>query len=58
MADLIDRIEEVRIRNNTYWMALLRLALDVAPDEAKIILGKIEQADTEITSLLRDLADS
>ncbi len=58
MSDLVDQIEVVRRRNNTFWMDLLRLALEVAPERAKAILGQIEEHDSEVTRLLREIANS
>ena len=46
--DMIDRIQEARERNNKNWMRLVKLALKVAPDEAKAILADIQAVDREI----------
>lgn len=55
-ADLVDRIEEVRRRNNHCWMELLRLALEAEPEKAKAVLQKISHNDSEIQRLLGELA--
>lgn len=57
MADLIDRIEEIRTRNNSVWMNLVRLALEAEPERAKELLRQIEEYDSAVTSLLRELAE-
>lgn len=46
--DMIDRIQEARERNNKNWMRLVKLALRVAPKEAKDILAEIHAVDKEI----------
>lgn len=56
MADLIERIEEVRRQNNSCWMDLLRLALEAEPQRAKAILLNIKRNDSEIQRLLGELA--
>jgi hypothetical protein len=54
--DLIDQIEEARASNNRCWMDLLRLAMDLDPEETKRILAQIEQHDNQIRRLLKALA--
>ena len=44
---IIDEIEKVRSRNNVNWMDILRVAFRHAPDEARIIMGKINSEDKE-----------
>lgn len=47
----IDRIQEIRARNNSLWMGLLRLAVQHAPAEAKALLREITQNDREVSKL-------
>ena len=54
---MIKDIEAIRAKNNKNWMDILRLALEVAPDRAKKILREINQADSEIATLLKKLVD-
>ena len=49
---IIDEIERVRTRNNVNWMDILRVAFRHAPDEARVIMGKINSEDKEIANLL------
>jgi hypothetical protein len=58
MPDLIDRIEEVRGRNNGYWMQLLRIAMEADPDRTRGVLRRIEECDTMITRLLTELGET
>jgi|TARA_B100000676_G_scaffold311337_1_gene380848 hypothetical protein len=54
---IIDEIEKVRSRNNVNWMDILRVAFRHAPDEARIIMGKINSEDKEIANLLEKLGE-
>ena len=55
-AELIDQIEMIRARNNSRWMDLIRLAMRVAPVEAKAILREIHALDGEVRRLTAELA--
>ena len=54
--DILDAIERARAVNNKNWVALLRLAVRVAPLEAKNILKDINEQDRKIGDLLQRLA--
>jgi len=54
---IIDEIEKVRSRNNVNWMDILRVAFRHAPDEARVIMGKINSEDKEIANLLEKLGE-
>jgi len=54
--DLIDAIERIRGENNTRWMELVRLAVRVAPDQAKALLRDIQRLDGEVRRLTQELA--
>lgn len=53
--ELVDRMEAVRAQNNVNWMALVRLALEVAPDRARAIFADIQAKDREIADIIRQL---
>lgn len=55
--DIIDQIEKVRSRNNVNWMDVLRLAFRHAPEEARIVMKKINQEDDQISALLKRLEE-
>jgi hypothetical protein len=57
-AELVDAMERVRVRNNTLWMDIIRLALEVAPERTKTILRDIQANDTAVTILLRNIGES
>ena len=54
---LIDEIESIRTKNNVNWMDLLRLAFKVAPDEAKILVRRINEDDKRISDLFAKLEE-
>lgn len=55
-AELIDQIEAIRARNNTYWMDLVRLAVALAPQRAKALLRQIADGDGQVRRLTKELA--
>lgn len=54
---IIDEIERVRTRNNVNWMDILRVAFRHAPDEARVIMGKINKEDNRISILFKQLSE-
>ena len=54
---IIDEIELVRTRNNVNWMDVLRLAFTHAPDEAKVLMKKIDTEDNRISKLVKQLSE-
>jgi hypothetical protein len=54
--EIIDKIQEIRSRNNVNWMDILRLAFRESPEEARVLMGKVNDYDGEIAALLRQLA--
>ena len=56
--EIIDAIEEVRSKNNINWMNILRLAFKHSPNEARVIVGKINEDDGKISALLKQLSQN
>lgn len=56
--EIIDAIEKVRSKNNINWMNILRLAFKHSPDEARVIVGKINEDDGKISALLKQLSQN
>ena len=56
--EIIDAIEKVRSKNNINWMNILRLAFKHSPDEARVIVGKINEDDGKISVLLKQLSQN
>jgi hypothetical protein len=55
-AALIDQIEAIRARNNTHWMDLVRLAVELAPDRAKALLRQIAACDADVRRLTQEIS--
>ena len=56
--DIINDIQEIRSKNNTHWMDLVKLAFEVAPSESRSIFKKIKHCDEKVNELLKELADN
>ena len=52
---IINSIQNIRSKNNKYWMDLLRLAFSYAPKKASLIVKKINSHDKKISQLLKKL---
>lgn len=57
MKDQIDKIQEIRTKNNKLWMDLMRLAFHHSPEEAKKIMSQISQNDEKITKAVKEMID-
>ena len=55
--EIINQIEKIRANNNVNWMDLLRLAFTKAPDEAKVLVRKINSDDEKISNLFSQLGN-
>jgi len=53
---IINQIQNVRSRNNKYWMNVLKLAFKFAPTEASKIMKKINSNDQKISALVEKLS--
>jgi hypothetical protein len=56
--EIIDEIEKIRSKNNVNWMDILRLAFKHAPDEARLIMSKVNKDDNKISELLTQLSNN
>ena len=54
---IIDKIENVRTKNNVNWMDVLRLAFIHAPQDAKKLMKKINHHDKQISDLFEKLSE-
>jgi hypothetical protein len=54
---LINEIEAVRAKNNTLWMQLIRIAMELDPIRTKKILYDITQNDQAITYLMEQIVN-
>jgi hypothetical protein len=56
--ELVNDMERIRSANNVNWMNLVRLALRVAPEEARAIFADIQQKDREIAGIIQRLGEA
>ena len=56
--EILEEVQEIRSRNNVNWMDILRLAFKHAPDEARKLMGKVNEYDAKISNLLKELSDN
>tara|TARA_B110000046_G_C12950885_1_gene380095 strand:- start:237 stop:431 length:195 start_codon:yes stop_codon:yes gene_type:complete len=54
---LINQIQDVRSKNNKYWMDVLRLAFKYAPDKASKLMKKVNLNDQKISKLVKKLSN-
>ena len=52
---IINDIENIRKKNNTNWMDILRVAFKFSPNETARIMSKIYKEDSKISKLSRKL---
>ena len=52
---IIDKIQNMRAKNNSNWMDVLRLAIKHAPEDAIKLMKKINQKDQAISSLFNKI---
>ena len=55
--EIIDKIQEVRTKNNVNWMDLVRLAWKNDPEETGRIMAGVLSHDQEISSLVEELVE-
>ena len=53
--NIINKIENVRKKNNKNWMDILRIAFKYAPAEASKVLAQIYKEDGKLNSLAKKL---
>ena len=56
--EIIDEVENIRTKNNVNWMDILRLAFKHAPEEARVLMGRVNEYDGRISALLKELSNN
>lgn len=56
--EIIDEVESIRTKNNVNWMDILRLAFKHAPEDARVLMGWVNEYDGRISELLTELANN
>ena len=46
--EIIDEVENIRTKNNVNWMDILRLAFKHAPEDARELMGRVNEYDGRI----------
>ena len=54
---LTNQIQNVRSKNNKYWMDVLRLAFKHAPNQASELMKKVNLNDQKISKLVKKLSN-
>ena len=52
---IIDKIQEIREKNNKNWMDVLKIAFRYSPEEASKIMSSIYSSDRRIAILTKNL---
>ena len=53
--NIISKIENIRKKNNTNWMNILRIAFNYNPRKTAVVMSKIYKDDQKISKLVREL---
>ena len=56
--EIIDEVANIREKNNVNWMDILRLAFKHAPEDARKLMGRVNEYDDRISDLLKELANN
>ena len=54
---ILNEIKKARVKNNSNWMDLLRIAIKANPKDTKKVLKNINNLDKKISPLLNKLAN-
>lgn len=52
---IIQKVADIRAKNNFLWMALLGLAMDAYPEDTRKILAQIKKNDGDVSKWLTKL---
>mgnify|MGYP003109497420 CR=1 FL=1 len=56
--EIIDEVANIREKNNVNWMDILRLAFKHAPEDARKLMGRVNEYDGRISQLLKELSEN
>ena len=57
MIKIINQIQKVRNKNNINWMDIIRLSINLAPNQTVKILKKINNQDNKISKLFKKISN-
>ena len=55
--EILNEIEQVRAKNNTYWMDVVRMCFELDEKRAQSIFNNIKECDKQIRDLSKEIAD-
>lgn len=55
--EILNEIEKVRAKNNTYWMDVVRMCFELDEKRAQSIFSNIKECDKQIRDLSKEIAD-
>ena len=55
--EILNEIEKVRAKNNTYWMDVGRMCFELDEKRAQSIFNNIKECDKQIRDLSKEIAD-
>ena len=55
--EILNEIEKVRVKNNTYWMDVVRMCFELDEKRAQNIFSNIKECDKQIRDLSKEIAD-
>ena len=55
--EILNEIEKVRAKNNTYWMDVVRMCFELDEKRAQNIFRNIKECDKQIRDLSKEIAD-
>ena len=55
--EILNEIEQVRAKNNTYWMDVVRMCFELDEKRAQNIFSNIKECDKQIRDLSKEIAD-
>ena len=55
--EILNEIEKVRAKNNTYWMDVVRMCFELDEKRAQNIFSNIKECDKQIRDLSKEITD-
>ena len=55
--EILNEIEQVRAKNNTYWMDVVRMCFELDEKRAQSIFNNIKECDKQIRDLSKEITD-
>lgn len=56
--DILNEIEQIRAKNNTLWMDVVRMCFELDPVRARLIFSQVKECDRKIQRLSEEISKS